>query len=395
MASYYFDGANYWRMVRLVAKEQNAARRRSMRFALLVVVPLASLVHAVCFALDPLVFPRLRRTEVRAPVFMVGHARSGTTYLHRLLAADPQFSYVLLWEMFFPSLLEKKALRAVLRVDARLGGRIRRRILAAEERQVGEFRGMHDTGLFSPEEDDFLLATSCGSGFWIALFPYMRQFDFYHVDRWPARKRKRVMSFYRECVRRQLALNSGAVTHLSKNPTFCGRIDALLETFPDARFIVQVRNPHQTIPSLLRLLQVGWESRGADPERVKDSLRLLAEQSFHSYEYPLEVLESHPDVPSLVVEYRDLVGDPQATLAKVYDELRIPPPAASPAAVGGPGGEHRSTHRYSLEEFGLEAEAIHRRLAPLFDRFGWDPTPPSAQPDDPHHHDDQENHRVR
>ena len=34
--------------------------------------------------------------------------------------------------------------------------------------------------------------------------------------------------------------------------------------------------------------------------------------------------------------------------------------------------EHKSKHTYSLEEFGLEAEAIRKNLAELFERFGWD-----------------------
>jgi hypothetical protein len=80
-----------------------------------------AVLHAVTFALDPIFFPVLPRTEVRSPVFVVGQARSGTTYLHRMVANDPRFSYVLLWEMFFPSLLEKRLPRAALCADQRLG----------------------------------------------------------------------------------------------------------------------------------------------------------------------------------------------------------------------------------------------------------------------------------
>ena len=121
-------------MVRLVGTEQDPYRRRRQYRTLCVVVPAMALLHTVTFALDPIVFPVLRRTEVRKPVFVLGHARSGTTYLHRMLANDPRFSYVLLWEMFFPSLIEKKLLRAVLRWDQRFGGRLRRRIDALDER---------------------------------------------------------------------------------------------------------------------------------------------------------------------------------------------------------------------------------------------------------------------
>ena len=36
--------------------------------------------------------PRIEATEVQAPLFILGHYRSGTTHLHNLLALDPQFA---------------------------------------------------------------------------------------------------------------------------------------------------------------------------------------------------------------------------------------------------------------------------------------------------------------
>jgi hypothetical protein len=371
-ARFYFDWANYRTMLRLLREEPDSAQRRKIFGAFLIGVPIVAAIHAVCFALDPVLFPSLRRTQVREPVFAVGHARSGTTYLHRLMAEDPQFSYVLMYEMFFPSLLEKRLLRLVFRVDAVFGSRLRRRLDAIEQRAFAETNDMHRTGFFAPEEDDFLLTWSLGSGFWIVMFPYMGQLDFYHVDRWSERKRKRVMTFYNECVRRQIALNGGGI-HLSKNPTFCGRVEALIETFPDARFIVPVRNPYETIPSLLKMLQVEWKMRGRDDDLIKNSLRVLADQSFDAYEHPLEVLARHPQTRSCVVDYRDLVSRPATTMRRIYDELDLElGPAAAEAIENAKGGGHESAHRYSLDEFGLDPDAIHTQLAVLFERFGWD-----------------------
>ena len=374
MSGFYFDWANYRKMLELVRQEPDRARRRSLYRTFLLVVPGLAVVHAVCFALDPLVFPALRRTEVTAPVFSVGHARSGTTHLHRLMAADEQFSSFLLYEMFFPSLIEKRLLRAVLRVDKVVfKGRLRRRIDKLDERLFGASKGMHDTGLFAAEEDDFVLTFSCASGFWMILLPYMGKLDFYYVDEWSERKRRRTMEFYRECLRRQVHLNGPSRTHLSKNPTFCGRVESLIETFPDARFVVLVRDPSETVPSLLKLMQTAWGMRQRDESQVRDALRVLAEQSFHSYEHPLEVLAAHPEVRSVVVDYRDLVQDPQATVRHVYDELELTlTPQFAQALAAAQGRTHASTHEYSLEEFGLDPDEIHTRLAPLFERFGWD-----------------------
>jgi hypothetical protein len=369
---FYFDVGNYITMLRLVRAETDKARRRKLLAAFLIGVPLMVAVHAVCFALDPLLFPSLRRTEVREPVFSVGHARSGTTYLHRLMAQDERFSVVLMYEMFFPSLLEKRLLRLLFRADEKLfGKRLRRKIDAVEQRTFADTNDMHRTGFFAAEEDDFLLTWSLGSGFWIVLFPYLGELDFYHVDQWGERKRRRMMTFYKECVRRQLALNGGG-THLSKNPTFCGRVESLIETFPDAKFIVPMRNPYETIPSLLKMLQTSWALQGRDNQLILESLRILADQSFDAYCHPLDVLARHPEIRSCIVDYRDLVGQPATTMTKVYDELDLDMPPELAVAIGASRGQgHETTHRYSLEEFGLDPQAIHVRLATLFDRFGW------------------------
>ena len=108
---FYFDWSNYRTMLRLLRRDPPASARWKRYFGFLVGVPTIAAIHALCFALDPILFPSLRRTQVTAPTFCIGHARSGTTYLHRLMAADPQFSYPVMYELFFPSLLEKRLLR--------------------------------------------------------------------------------------------------------------------------------------------------------------------------------------------------------------------------------------------------------------------------------------------
>jgi len=371
---FYFDWRTWWAMVRLVRAEQDPGRRRRQYRTLCVVVPAMALLHTVTFALDPIVFPALRRTEIRKPVFVVGHARSGTTYLHRMLANDPRFSYVLLWEMFFPSLIEKKVLRAVLRWDRRLGGRIRKRVDAFDDRLFTKSNSVHESGLFAPEEDEFLLTMSCASGYWVVQYPQAQHLDFYYVDdRWPDRKRRRVMTFYRECVRRQLVLNGPELTHLSKAPIHCGRVESLIRTFPDARFVVPVRNPYETIPSFLKLMQFAWSARKRSESDMQASFASFVESSYHYYQHPLEVLDAHPEVPAAILNYGDLVTDPSGTMHRVYDKLGLDMVGEQKKALAREKArEYRSGHTYSLQEFGLGADDIRTQLAPLFDRFGWE-----------------------
>ncbi len=380
---FHFDFANYFRMLRLAWGEKNPRARGVYLAKLLLWVPPVAAFHAVCFFLDGIFFPGLHRTRIRQPVFVIGHARSGTTLVHRLLSRDEgRFSSFLLYEMFFPSLLQKKVIRALARFDRRwLGGAFGRRVAAWGERRYAPQRAAHPTGLTEPEEDDQVLYYSCASGFWITKMPYMGDLDFYYVDRWPARRRRRLMRFYADCIRRQLYLNGGDRIHLSKNPVFPGRTEALIEAFPDARVVIPMRNPYETIPSLLKLMRSGWKGLGWDEARQQRCLAILAAQSFDTYLYPLRVLERHPEVPRAVVDYRDVVADPAATIEQLYRDLGLP---MTPGyrevllAEGKRAREHRSAHAYSLAEFGLEADAIRSGLAPLFERYGWDADAPAA-----------------
>ncbi len=374
---FYFDFENWFRMIRLASAEEQTAVRLYFLSVLLVAVPLVASFHALCFFLDRIFFPGLASVEVRRPIFVVGHARSGTTLVHRLLSLDEgRFSVFLLYEMYFPSLLQKKVIRGVAALDRRfLGGFLERRVQAWEERHYAAVRKVHAMGLTQAEEDDIVLYYSMASGFWITKMPYMGDIDFYYVDRWPERKRRRLMNFYKECVRRQLYLNGPDKIHLSKNPVFAGRVEALIETFPDARIVTTMRHPWETIPSLLKLVQSGWKRLGWKKERMEKCLAVLADQSFHTYAHPLEVLERHPETRSAIVDYRILTEDPSRAIEQVYGELGLemmPEMRELLAARGRKERAHRSGHSYSLEEFGLEANEIQSRLAPLFDRFDWE-----------------------
>jgi omega-hydroxy-beta-dihydromenaquinone-9 sulfotransferase len=119
----YFDFDYYFRLLRHVWGLKHWPGRRRLLLRLLVTTPLATLFHSLCFLLDYVFFPRLWTQQVKTPVFVVGHARSGTTLMHRLLAADGErFSYFLYWETLFPSLLQKKVIRWLGSVDSRFLG---------------------------------------------------------------------------------------------------------------------------------------------------------------------------------------------------------------------------------------------------------------------------------
>jgi len=95
------------------------------------------------------------------------------------------------------------------------------------------------------------------------------------------------------------------------------------------------------------------------------------------------VLARHPQVRRSIVDYRELVANPRATIEQVYADLGMQVSADFATVLEqeqarAKAGAHETRHRYSLDEFGLDAADIRTRLGELFERFGWDADNPAA-----------------
>ena len=64
--------------------------------------------------LDNIFFPQYRKVEVKNPVFIIGHPRSGTTFLHRLLTQTNDFAVFQLWHILLPSLTARVLLKPIM-----------------------------------------------------------------------------------------------------------------------------------------------------------------------------------------------------------------------------------------------------------------------------------------
>lgn len=372
---FYFEFKTWLTMLRLIRRESDKNKRRKLLKLVGIKVPLRALGHSICFFLDMILFPKLWRVDVKEPVFIIGHARSGTTLAHRLMCEDERFSAFRYYELLLPSLLQKKVVRMIAWMDKNwFGQRVEKRLAAWEKRKFGATQHIHKMGLTIPEEDDLMYMSSCASGFWATKLPYMDSLDFFHIDERPKKERKKMMRFYRNCVRRQLYINGDNKIHLSKNPTYCGRVGALIEAFPDARFVLLYRNPNETIPSLLKLLHVSWKMQGNTPDSIKKSTRAMINLSYESYLNPLEVLKRNPQIPYAIIDYRELISAPKTTMESVYSDLGLTVTKEFEDFLSvqqSKSRKHESTHTYSMAEFGLSDEEIHSKLAPLFTRFNW------------------------
>ena len=370
-----YDFATWRRLGRLVLADPSRGRRKLFVCGLYLALSALAAFTALCLALDRLLFPGFRRVEPRGAIFILGNGRSGTTHLHRLLTADRErFSFFQTWELVLPSIAARKLVYALAWLDrALLRGAVARALQRREDAALGEVRRLHDWQSTGSEEDDFLFFHNLSSVSLTWPFPYPELADLFFTDRLPGPRRRELVGFYRRLVQRQLHLHGAGRTHCAKSPQFTLKMRSLCEVFPDARFVVMLRHPYETIPSLVDLMSWYWKRMGATPEQVDGSAEVLREAMIAQYRYAAEVVDELPPERFALVRFEDLLADPRAVVEELYARFGLPLTLAYTAYLEGER-EHargfRSVHEYDLANAALRGR-LQAELGDLFDRFGW------------------------
>ncbi|MFW5718107.1 MAG: sulfotransferase family protein [Spirochaetota bacterium] len=325
--------------------------------------------------LDYALFPWFRRTRIEQPLFIVGNFRSGSTLLHRLLARDPILTAMRTWEIYFaPSISQRRFWQGLWIVDGWLGGHLKRAILRAQDRQLGEVR-MHRVRLQEPEEDEGVFLYLWDSLFnWFFVPRDANANPYWRYDRMvPRWRRKKAMRFYREVVRRHLAVHRGARTYVSKSPAFTARLASLLDTFPDARIIELVRHPFDCVVSTAGWVSFAWHFFASPRERFP-FLPTVLELTREWYLRPARFANRLPEDRYVLLRYEDLVSRPTEVVPAALEQLGIQTSRELREALAHVQARPRTrrTHDHTLSELGVAEEAAARYYADVMARFGYE-----------------------
>jgi len=351
-------------------------RRLAVALAFIVFYPLLELTVWLGFAIDAVFFRRYRDERVAAPVFIIGNFRSGTTFLHRLLARDAgRFSSMRMWEILFaPSISQRRLVQAAIAIERRLGSPLAR-LLARIERRWHQLHVMHRVSLNEPEEDEYLLLhifSALTVGLSSGLLDQARPYAFFDSALPPARRR-RIMAFYKRCVQRHLrAHDAGSKHYLAKNPALTPKLATVLEHFPDAKFILMVRDPLEVIPSFLSLMEFSWRAIGI-PTGGHEQRDFLLEMQRHWYRHPLDATGVLPASQFAVVDYEALMADPRRAIDSVYEQFGFamtPDFAATLREETARASGYRSPHEYDLDRLGLDRDRIAAEFADVVKQRG-------------------------
>lgn len=240
---------------------------------LLFILPSLICWNHVGFWLDDIFFPLWRDQTVDKPLFIVGNARSGTTWCHRVLTRDESlFTTLKTWEILFgASVTWRKLFIFLFNVDRKtFRGRVLEMLLRFETQLIGH-SSLHPVGLMEAEEDEWIMMHIFLSQLIMLFFPLggcllnpLVGFDLEYYNVLPSQARRDMFRYYRDCIKRHMYARFGgsstshSIVFVSKNPPFTMRLRTIYETFPDARIICLVRDPIDSIPSMISYISQVW-----------------------------------------------------------------------------------------------------------------------------------------
>ncbi len=316
------------------------------------------------FARERMQYPEIEREGITRPVFIVGINRTGTTYLHRLMARDPRFWSLRGYEYAEPVLSKEEY--------ATIGGtgddprRARVEEMLESSRVVEVFKGVHDFDVDEPAEDFPILNMAFGAwtstvrfhipefGRWLAATGSRHAYAHHH----------RIMQHYNWQRRQRQPGHHGQ--WLFKMPFHLMELETLVETYPDALFIQTHRSPSQFMGSWSSFVEKA-RSLSVHPQ-PRESLgpELLAFMS-GMMERGVNFREAHPELEHrwMDVNYVDLVEDPLAVVHSIYERFNWPLKRSVLNTMDDwlfQQAQHRRKqpkHRYDLADYGLTSEEVN------------------------------------
>jgi hypothetical protein len=305
--------------------------------------------------------PQIDDQEIGGPVFVIGLPRTGTTALSQLVAADPQFRSLRLWESGSPVPPPETATE---HTDPRIA--VAEGNLALMNEAFPLMQTMHHTEATTATECQDLM----GMSFRTVHFDGFARVPSYLE--WVIDTDMKPTYRYHRRVLRLLQWHCPPTLWHLKTPVHMFALDALVEAYPNARFLWSHRDPVKVLGSVCSLIHY---TRSWSSDR-DDSVELGSEQLdrwWLAIQRAMDFRERLGDDRFADVAFAELQTDPLEALEKGLARIGIPFDDRSRASVTEWAGSHEpgahGSHSYEVSDFGLEPDRIRERFAPYYAAF--------------------------
>lgn len=311
--------------------------------------------------------PEIAEEEVRAPILIAGLPRTGTTMLQRILSKEPLLLSTRWYEMRFPvpafdwdftPAHDERINKAKAEVAALIANN-------------PDLLSMHPLDAMAADEDLLLMENTFfsaipGSQAWVPTYNHF----FESADTTAAYRYHKKMLQFIQWQRRRSGEAADGKPWVLKSPAHMHDIAAFFAVYPDARVVMSHRDPMACMPSISSLYFGVWKvySDSADAKICGEYCtefyaRSLQRTRAQQIKNPQAFFE---------LEYRQLVAEPDAVIAQLFDFIDIPLLPEALAAMREWRDMNRRSgraeHRYQLADFGLREPGIRTQFADYYAR---------------------------
>ncbi len=254
---------------------------------------------------------KIKKTKVTEdPIFIIGHYRTGTTYLMTLMAYDKSKGYVsniegyaTLFYLGFP-----KFTRWII------------------ESSLPEVRPMDNVimGAEEPTEEEYCIGTYTPYGYYTG-FIFPRNFDLYSrfltFEGMPKHHKRWIKKY--DYLVKMLTLGHKGKQLFLKNPTLSYRLKDILEMYPNAKFIHTYRNPYKVYSSTVKFFDevfAIYTLQKWDKEKMKQDILANFQLLYECHERDLHLI---PKENIFHVKYEEFIKQPAEMMERIYKELKI------------------------------------------------------------------------
>lgn len=245
------------------------------------------------------------------PLFIIGHWRSGTTYLHNILTQDPTSGYLTTYHSVFPNNLKSKLVfKTFMRIFM-------------PRKRPGDGMLM---SVNLPQEDEYALSNITHQSYYhFFYFPSSYRKLYSKYIRFESLSENEIANWkleYKQLVIKAL-LNAGGGRAIIKNPVNTGRMLKLLEIFPEANFIYIVRNPVIVYLSTKKFFETWFPLLNLEkysPDDISDQVLEVYVLLVKNY---LSDKERIPSERITEVRFETLLQNPMEEIDRIYDKFNF------------------------------------------------------------------------
>ncbi|MEN8723319.1 MAG: sulfotransferase [Alphaproteobacteria bacterium] len=314
--------------------------------------------------------PEILDEEILVDAVIVGLPRTGSTMLHRLLAADPGNTAMQMWEGGQPAPWPEEDLGTAKELGNPIGRQKMGEKTAAYINQSSPgFGSIHDVNAYSPEEEILLLehcfmSSVPESGFYIPSYTdYLKGAD--HSRAYQDLKR------FLQFLQWQRPERRGKKWVL-KTPQHVPLVDVVLKTFPGAKIVMTHRDPVETVPSFCSMVAhyAGPWTNHLDEKAIG---KLWADRLAWNLDQFMQQRDALGEAHFIDTDYRKTITDPLGVARDLYAQLGRTVTASGAAQMKEHAAANKKNkhgkHHYTAAQFGLSDSGIADQFAAYRGRY--------------------------